>query len=330
MTNREIKSKRVERQVKLPTSKAVEIAWKSIRMRLHRSLVVTSGIVLAVAFLMYVLSSDKAVEGMRDWMREAPGTTEIQQAAKRSEALQPKVQALAGEIVVAAAKIPEAASDQFDEKKAFGQELVQIQKELGPLPVAPDVMKKLLFARAEMVGTFIQWRDATRDLREAKGILNGPQNLVAMMKGNGVPTTDAEIRNARIQTNWLIVLALLVAFAGILNAMLMSVTERFREIGTMKCLGALDSFIVKLFLIESFFQGSAGTLMGILLGLLLSMLGMTGQYGSYAWKMYPYGNVVASAGACLGIGILLTVGGAVYPAWRAARMHPIEAMRVET
>ena len=48
---------------------------------------------------------------------------------------------------------------------------------------------------------------------------------------------------------------MLVAFVGVLNAMLMSVTERFREIGTMKCLGALNSFIVKLFLIESLFQG---------------------------------------------------------------------------
>ena len=51
--------------------------------------------------------------------------------------------------------------------------------------------------------------------------------------------------------------------------MLMSVTERFREIGTMKCLGALDGFIVKLFLIESLFQGMAGTVMGVLLGLVL-------------------------------------------------------------
>lgn len=330
MTNREIKSKRVERQVKLPTSKAVEIAWKSIRQRLHRSLVVTSGIILAMAFLMYILSSDKAIDGMRNWMREAADTPEIQLAKKRVETLQPRVLALASDVTIAAAKLPADASDQFDDKKVLGQEFVQIQKELGPLPVAPDVMKKLLATRAEMVSTFTQWREATTNLKEAKIIMNGPQNLIAMMKGNGVPTTDAEIRNARTQTNWLIALALLVAFAGILNSMLMSVTERFREIGTMKCLGALDSFIVKLFLIESFFQGGAGTIMGILLGLLLSMIGVTAQYGGYAWKMYPFASIAAATGMCLVVGVLLTVGGAVYPAWRAARMHPIEAMRVET
>ena len=47
---------------------------------------------------------------------------------------------------------------------------------------------------------------------------------------------------------WLVVMSLLVSAVGITNSMLMSVTERYKEIGTMKCLGALDSFIVKLFL----------------------------------------------------------------------------------
>ena len=53
--------------------------------------------------------------------------------------------------------------------------------------------------------------------------------------------------------------------------MLMSVTERFREIGTMKCLGALDTFIVKLFLLESTFQGLAGTSAGIVIGFALTL-----------------------------------------------------------
>jgi ABC-type antimicrobial peptide transport system permease subunit len=160
-------------------------------------------------------------------------------------------------------------------------------------------------------------------------VLNGPQNLTALMKANGVPTSEEEIKNSRLQTNWLIGLALLVAFVGILNAMLMSVTERFREIGTMKCLGALDSFIVKLFIIESFFQGGAGTLAGVVLGLLLNVIGVSTAYGAFAWKRFPYGSIGVAALVCLVVGIVLTVAGAVYPAWRAARMHPIEAMRVE-
>ena len=149
------------------------------------------------------------------------------------------------------------------------------------------------------------------------------------MKNAGVPSTPKEIESSRIQTRWLVGLALLVAFAGILNAMLMSVTERFREIGTMKCLGALDSFIIKLFLIESLFQGIAGTVLGVLLGLGLSVAMMSSSYGIYAWKNVPWGSIVVNVVVSFAVGLFLTVAGALYPAWQAARMQPIDAMRVE-
>ncbi len=321
--------KPIQRQIRLPFSKAVEIAWKSIRMRLSRSLVVTSGIILAMAFLMYILCSDSTVGAMRQWTLVAEQTDEFKQAQAAASRYQPEVQKLAEQLVKASIA-KGATGGTFDDKKTFGTELAQIQRELGALPVSPDDMKKLLAARSELVPVMKQWIESTRELRKAKGVLNGPQNLTALMKGNGVPTTAKDIENSKMQTRWLIGLALLVAFVGILNAMLMSVTERFREIGTMKCLGALDSFIVKLFLIESFFQGSAGTLAGVILGLALNVIGVTSQYGGFAWKMFPFGSIAVSAGACLVVGIVLTIGGAVYPAWRAARMHPIEAMRVET
>src|SRR3954462_13213114 len=61
----------VQRQIVLPMSKAVEIAYKSIRLRLSRSLLVTSGIVLALAFLMSILTSEAIVHAMRDWAGSA-------------------------------------------------------------------------------------------------------------------------------------------------------------------------------------------------------------------------------------------------------------------
>lgn len=320
-------TKEIQRQIRLPISKAVEIAWKSIRQRLSRSLVTTSGIILAMAFLMYILVTDYTIASMREWTEVAPATVEFESAKARAAELQPKVQKASDELIEAAVQLKDGKD--IDDKKTFGRELTQIQRELGALPVAPDSMKKLLGSRPELVPVMQSWIDNTQELREAKAVLNGPQTLTALMKGNGVPTTPKEIENNRMQTRWLIGLALLVAFVGILNAMLMSVTERFREIGTMKCLGALDSFIVKLFLIESFFQGGAGTIAGVLLGLLLNIVGVTLAYGGYAWKMFPYGATAVSGAICLVVGIVLTIAGAVYPAWRAAKMHPIEAMRVE-
>jgi predicted lysophospholipase L1 biosynthesis ABC-type transport system permease subunit len=227
-------SRPVGRQVPLPARKAAEIAWQSIRQRLARSLLVTSGIVLALAFFVSVLTSEAMIDAMRGWTEHGPADQSL--------------------------------------------------------------------AR---------------------------QQLASKMQSRGVAVSVKEVADARLQNRWLIGLALLVAFVGILNAMLMSVTERFREIGTMKCLGALDSFILKLFLFESVFQGVVGTVVGVVLGLALSLISMTISYGSFAWQAVPVGQLMLRVAACLAIGVTLTVAGALYPAWQAARMQPIEAMRVE-
>jgi putative ABC transport system permease protein len=231
----------IQRQIVLPTSKALEIAYKSIRLRLSRSLLVTSGIALALAFLMSVLTSEKLNDSMR-------------RLATRDS-------------------VPGHAS-------------------------------------------MIQSVEA--------------QKLQQLMRSNGVPIAPTDIQADGIQTRWLLALALMVAFVGILNSMLMSVTERFREIGTMKCLGALDEFIIKLFLIESLIQGTVGTALGLALGLVTSIAGALMNYGSFVWRAFPWWDVAESASVSLVVGIGLTVVGALYPAWHASRMQPIEAMRVET
>jgi len=128
---------------------------------------------------------------------------------------------------------------------------------------------------------------------------------------------------------WLISLALLVCFVGIVNAMLMSVTERFREIGTMKCLCALDSFIVKLFLLESVFQGAVGTFIGIVLGTLLSIIRAWFVYGSVIFRFFPIGGVITAILIAQATGVLLSVIAAVFPARAAARMQPVDALRAE-
>lgn len=131
------------------------------------------------------------------------------------------------------------------------------------------------------------------------------------------------------QTAWMLGIALLISFVGIVNAMLISVTERFREIGTMKCLGGLDSFIVKLYLIESLFQGIVGTSIGMVLGVILAYMEGVGRFGTEAWNLIPATTLAQLLVMTFGAGIALTVAGALYPAWRAAKMEPVDAMRSE-
>ncbi len=68
------------------------------------------------------------------------------------------------------------------------------------------------------------------------------------------------------QMEWLTATSLVMCLVGITNSMLMSVTERYREIGTIKCLGASDSFIVKVFFFEALLLGVLGSLAGSALG----------------------------------------------------------------
>ncbi|MFU8780970.1 MAG: ABC transporter permease [Kiritimatiellia bacterium] len=133
----------------------------------------------------------------------------------------------------------------------------------------------------------------------------------------------------RSQTAWMLGIALMISFAGIVNAMLISVTERFREIGTMKCLGGLDSFIVKLYLAESLFQGTVGTLLGMIVGVVLSYIEGVNRFGMEAFVLLPVLSLVRIMVMSFVAGVALTVCGALYPAWSAAKMEPVDAMRSE-
>ena len=155
---------------------------------------------------------------------------------------------------------------------------------------------------------------------------HAPETLLEELRQAGT-LASLDDADQKIQTRWMVGLALLVSFVGILNAMLLSVTERYAEIGTMKCLGALDSLVVKLFLLESLFQGIVGTMLGILIGILLTLVEGSMAYGGAMWSMIPWAGILNLTLISLLSGVLLTVAGALYPGWRAAKMKPIDAMR---
>jgi hypothetical protein len=128
---------------------------------------------------------------------------------------------------------------------------------------------------------------------------------------------------------WIVVLSLLVCVVGIVNAQLMAVTERFREIGTMKCLGALDRFVLRLFLLEALMQGLVGAGIGALAGALFALISNTFRYGMIAVTTPAMADIALSIAMATGVGCLLSIVGVLYPAFVAARMQPVEAMRVE-
>ncbi|RZN61966.1 MAG: FtsX-like permease family protein, partial [Methanonatronarchaeia archaeon] len=117
-------------------------------------------------------------------------------------------------------------------------------------------------------------------------------------------------------------IALVVGAIGIANIMIVSVVERTREIGIMKAVGAKNRDIIQLFLVESTILGIVGAAVGVVLGLGVGWLG-TNLIG---WPMvYPLDWITIAVVT----GIAVGVASGLYPAWRAAKVDPIIALRTE-
>ncbi len=215
----------VKRLVVLPLKKAIEIAFKSIRVRFLRSLITTLSLVLAVAFLSFTNVGTDVADGL-------------------------------------------LATGHVDSR----QILINAGYDIGP--------------------------------------------------------EDTSVA-ASAKQRWIVILSLVVCVVGIVNAQLMAVTERFREIGTMKCLGALDRFILRLFFLEAGMQGLAGGAAGAVIGALFSLLNAAVSFGATALATLSWRAVLVSILSATIVGFLLSLLGVVYPAIVAARMQPVEAMRSE-
>jgi putative ABC transport system permease protein len=115
---------------------------------------------------------------------------------------------------------------------------------------------------------------------------------------------------------------LIVGGIGVMNIMLVSVTERTREIGVRKAIGAKRSNILAQFLIEAVTLSAVGGVIGVLFGSGISLLL---RYGLKMPAVLSFFWIAAALILCALIGIIF----GVYPAWKAARLDPVEALRYE-
>ena len=118
------------------------------------------------------------------------------------------------------------------------------------------------------------------------------------------------------------VISLIVGSIGIANIMLVSVTERTREIGIMKAVGAQSRDVLQLFLLEAILLGLLGSVLGALVGLLGGYLGAEAIGLPLAFEPIWFAASVV-------VGIVVGVLAGLYPAWDAAHTDPIDALRYE-
>lgn len=171
--------------------------------------------------------------------------------------------------------------------------------------------------------------EATHDEQSLAAAL---ESTVLAEEEEGAATAEEESAQAReraARQAWLVVMSLLVCGVGITNSMLMSVTERFREIGTMKCLGALDEFIVRLFLIETAVLGFLGAIVGAIIGHVVILVVSIIRFGAAVTAKMDWGQMLVYLAFAVFIGCVISLIAAVPPAVRAARMPPAAALSTE-
>ena len=166
--------------------------------------------------------------------------------------------------------------------------------------------------------------------KAAEEILNSSLNVTdgsdVTYKAQDLQEQAKQIQQLSQSTNmmliWIAGISLLVGGIGVMNIMLVSITERTREIGTRKALGATNGSIRLQFIIESMVLCLVGGCLGIVLGLIL---------GSVAASVLGYSATAPVAAIFIAVLFSMVVGVffGYYPANKAARMDPIEALRYE-
>ncbi len=340
----------IPRQVTLPFSVAFEVVAQGLRIRFGRSVVTLSGVVCGIAFLMSIFTGIVLKGGV--------GTEEALriEANRMFSFLIADAGPPAGHTMGLIADGPLTSTEERLLQKLSEQGLAELRVAAPSTVSMPSLSgTKIELVPVETVGqgaSAVLWTSEKTPSIGWPAVFQGArQNVVALTRSTGMvtvpesitlvslastPTEEqkaragVELKKTRFRNGWIITISLLVTIIGIANAMLMSVTERFREIGTMKCLGALSAFVREMFLIESGLMGLVGGLIGSLAGLLFSLVAYMLTYGAsltFLSLWHGFSTILLYSVISISSGLVLSILAALYPASVASNMVPAHALR---
>jgi hypothetical protein len=349
-------SSKIQEQVRLPFSVAFAVVMQGIRIRFGRSLVTIMGVVLGIAFLMSILTGQIITDGVQD-------EKNLRQEVKRMysfliDEMGPPDGKVVGVIQQGDIKVNEyRLIQQLGKDGLESARLVTLNQpenaesdlrnmnnvkidEAQIADLATPEMKAIIVLGTGTISKS-NWNTVFEKAPEnivlahtaPKALENVSDNKTTVMLERELSAEEIKAMKekeeaASFRSLWIVIISLLVTVIGIANAMLMSVTERFREIGTMKCLGALSRFVRTLFLIEASIMGIIGSLAGSLFGFLFTLVIYSFIYGlGNAFSALDIGRIFLYLLFSLVAGVILSIVAALYPAHVASDMVPADALR---
>ncbi len=201
----------------------------------------------------------------------------------------------------------DSARNLFDADDSLTQITVRIQTGFELDEVQDNIEEEMRRDRN------LQEGDEDFDLTTAQDILDSLTTILAVVQGIVVGIAS---------------IALLVGGIGIMNTMYMSITERTREIGVMKAIGARKKHITSVFLFEAGIIGTIGSLIGLVIGLGLSngSIYIINEFTDFRAVQVYSPELVLGA---IFFGFFLGVVSGILPSWKAANMDPAESLRYE-
>ena len=322
---------------------------QGLRIRLGRSIVTITGVLCGIAFLMSILTGQVVKRGVTD---EDARREEVGRIMSFVRSDLPK---LSGHTVgiVGGGALSEIEERVLEQLAAEAGAILKLEEgaPAAKRPLAANLPKAPAARLAAESAVVFIMGDGPLPAFGWDGFLGSSLNKLAAVTAPGVALPPAlpvdrtvqlarawspeelaskalEARKERFRSVWITIISLLVTVIGISNAMLMSVTERFREIGTMKCLGALSGFVTRMFVLEASIMGLVGGLLGALLGTVFALTVYVITYGgSLVFSALPGGTMGIYAVGCVFAGVVLSIVAALYPARVAASMVPATALR---